>query len=696
MSKKNVIDMANASGERLGDRYRIISKLGEGGMGVAYRAWDDQKGRPVVIKCPKKRFLEDPGLGERFLREIRLLQGLSHPHIVPIIDVGQHEGLPFVVMRFLPGGSLSNRRLRDADGKPRPNPVGMLHLWLPAVAEALDHVHANGVVHRDVKPGNIFFDAFWGAYLGDFGAGKIVEESEAFDKELTLTATHMGIGTSEYMTPEQFMMEKNIDGRADQYALAVIVYEMVSGSRPFTGISTRLAIDVMTQPVPPLQSRRRDLPVSLVEAVHRGLAKTPADRFPNCRAFAAAVLRDVQTLELETEVARLLCPNLDCRNIIKLPTEAAGREGKCRKCRGRMMVAEDLGALWLLDEARKREASAPDSEANGEAPTPEESVATPTEEGLDEFQPISSPTPIPKPDGSQKKPSPLAIVVGVVAAVLVAGVTWFATSDNGSAPPAPPTYESKLASAMKKLANKPSDPAANEFVGRHLCFRERKWSEALPYLARSNAFGISTLAEKEEAIGTARPESAGAFVRVAEDWWRLADRKEIGKPEEVAVIRDHAADLYLKNMGLLTAESDITSANHWLDSDQTFRRRVDDKRPPGPVSKPPIYLADMPVKRSGVGWGQLRMGRLPDVKVNEKVFDKVIFAHAPSLVVFDLPDGFDGTLQGSVGIAGLTKANAAPSSCRFRILGDDSLLWQSGVIDQDKTTGGSVLERFKV
>ena len=82
-------------------RYRIISKLAEGGMGVAYRAWDEQKGRPVVIKFPKKSFLEDPGFGERFLREIRLLQGLSHPHIVPIIDVGQHERLPFVVMRFL-------------------------------------------------------------------------------------------------------------------------------------------------------------------------------------------------------------------------------------------------------------------------------------------------------------------------------------------------------------------------------------------------------------------------------------------------------------------------------------------------------------------------------------------------------------------------------------------------------------------
>ena len=151
-------------------RYRIVSQLGAGGMGVAYRAWDEQGGVPVVIKIPKRIFLEDPKFAERFHREIRLLQGLKQAHIVPIVDVGDHEGLPFVVMRFFPGGSLSHRRLRDDQGKPRPNSPAMLHLWLPAIAEALDYVHAQGVVHRDVKPANIFFDAFWGAYLGDFGS----------------------------------------------------------------------------------------------------------------------------------------------------------------------------------------------------------------------------------------------------------------------------------------------------------------------------------------------------------------------------------------------------------------------------------------------------------------------------------------------------------------------------------------------
>ena len=564
-------------GVLIAGRYRIISRLGAGGMGVAYRAWDEQDGVPVVIKIPKKAFLEDPKFKERFYREIRLLQGLNHPHIGPITDVGEHEGVPFVVLRFLPGGSLSNRRLRDNDGRPRPNPASMLRLWLPAVAEALDYVHSQGVVHRDVKPANIFFDAFWGAYLGDFGIAKVVEESDTFDKEHTLTATHMGLGTPEYMAPEQFTPKAAIDGKADQYALAVMVYEMLAGSRPFTGSTSNLIVEVLTHPVPSIALHRRDLPQSLVEAVHKGLAKNPAERFPTCREFAATVLRDVPPMEDEPGVARLLCPQ--CANILKLPTEAAGQKGKCPKCQSRMKVAEDLGALWLLDEAGRQQNSEATAEGGRLAPDSHSASETQNDEALAAFKPISSTTPIAKAYRRQKKASSQALVAGIAAAVLLAGVLWFGWSILNSGKSKPVTYQAQLALALKKLEGKPSDPAANGFVGQHWCLKKRDWAKGLPYLAKSDVIGLSVLAKQERALGASRPANAGEFVRIAEEWWRLAGKKEIGTPEAVFAIQEHAADLYRQNVKSLTADADVAMANRWLDRDGEFQKLVGNKRP---------------------------------------------------------------------------------------------------------------------
>ncbi len=409
----------------LAGRYWVISQLGVGGMGVAYRAWDEQQGLPVVVKIPKRSVLADPKFAERFRREVRLLQGLSHPHVVPIVDVGDHDGLPFVVMRFLPGGSLSNRRLRDDKGNPRPNPPEMLHLWLPAVAEALDFVHAQGVVHRDVKPANVFFDAFWTAYLGDFGIAKILTESEAFDREETLTGTNIGLGTVEYMAPEQFAPKAEIDGRADQYALAVMVYEMLSGSRPFKGENAHVVVEVITQPPPSLADLRPGLPPGLVRAVHLGLSKKPGERFATCREFAAAALAEVRRMADEPGVARLLCPQ--CSRILKLPIQAAGRNGTCPKCKGRMMVAADLGALWLVDEERHGEGQ------DGSDAAHLESVRATASDPLSSFTTLSDANRLPAPSrrgarGRRRSKGGLQsfLVFGVVtlAAVTVGTVAW--------------------------------------------------------------------------------------------------------------------------------------------------------------------------------------------------------------------------------------------------------------------------------
>jgi formylglycine-generating enzyme required for sulfatase activity/serine/threonine protein kinase len=567
-------------GVTIRDRYRIISKLGAGGMGTAYRAWDEQVGVPVVIKIPKKLFLEDPKFAERFFREIRLLQGLNHPHIVPIEGVGAHEGgLPFVVLRFLPGGSLSNRRLRDEHGKPRPGPPGMVHLWLPAVAEALDFVHSQGVVHRDVKPANIFFDAFWGAFLGDFGIAKIVEESETFDREHTLTATHMGIGTPEYMAPEQFAPKAVIQGRADQYALAVIAYEMLAGSRPFTGATAHLIVEVTTQQVPPLQAARRDLPASLVNAVHRGLAKRPDERFTTCRDFATAVLQDVPLLTDEPDVARLLCPK--CSNILKLPLEAAGKRGKCPRCQTTMEVAHDLGALWLLDEARRQRKLAVSTDTSETEPLAGViwAIDQTEEEALEAFKPVSSTTPIERAARRQKQKVPPVAIWGGLAVVLLAAVVNWNLLLGSNPKKTPLTYEEKLTKANAVLESDPLDHAANELLGRHWCFKEQDWSKGLPYLSKSNTI-FASAATKELDANKVDPTNPGELIRTARFWWAIVSNPTLNTAESTKAIKKHAAAIYIAAVDGVRVGKDVADVNGWLDHDSEFRTLVANRRPP--------------------------------------------------------------------------------------------------------------------
>jgi serine/threonine-protein kinase len=338
------------TGSRLANRYRIIYRIGEGGMGVTYRAWDCDTGRPVVLKCPRKEMLLVAGFRERFEREAKMLASLVHTNIVPITDLGVHDGLPYFVMPYLPGGSLANRRLRDSHGRVKPMLPSTLHLWLPQVATALDHVHSAGVIHRDVKPGNVFFDSGWHSYLGDFGIAKSFGEQPQTEDDQPLTATNVSIGTPEYMAPELFAPKATIDGRVDQYALAVMAYEILAGRRPFVGDSAHIVVEVMTHPIPPLADLCDDLPPSVGRAIQTALSKNSTDRFPNCWSFACATLADVAPAKDEPGVARLLCPNSDCNNNLKLPASAAGQRGKCPRCSNAMIIAPDLSALWLVRE----------------------------------------------------------------------------------------------------------------------------------------------------------------------------------------------------------------------------------------------------------------------------------------------------------------------------------------------------------
>jgi len=271
-------------------RYLITCKLGEGGMGSVYRALDRNIESDVVIKIPRQAMMEDPEFAGRFTREIRSLVKLSHPHIVKVTDVGEWDGLPFAVMQFLPGGSLEDQLPTGPDGQPIPGDPGMVSRWLFPVAEAIDYVHAQGYVHRDVKPGNILFDAEGHAFLSDFGVAKVLASSAgARASQTAVTGAGMVLGTPEYMAPELIMGEP-FDGRVDQYALAVTVYELLCGRRPFEDeTKTRVLVLHTTKAPPRLTEWCPALPERISQAVLRGLAKDPNERYPNCVALAVAV-----------------------------------------------------------------------------------------------------------------------------------------------------------------------------------------------------------------------------------------------------------------------------------------------------------------------------------------------------------------------------------------------------------------------
>ena len=345
-------------GETIAGRYRLISPLGEGGFGIAYRAWDEKSGVPIVLKMPLAKHLVRHVVIERFEREVVRLRECSHPHIVPIIDDGHDDqDRPFLVMRFLPGGSLADRK----------KPVGpaALHRWLPAVASALDYIHGQGVLHRDVKPANIFFDTQARAFLGDFGIAKLVDEqvddegdqrasfqpshSAGAEFEESLTRTGSLIGTYAYMAPELFADRPRLTPQADQYSLAVAVYEMLCGNLPAVGTEEILRQFHRTEQPAPLSSRVAAVPASLSVAVAKALGKRPDTRFATCEDFATAVLTEVPFTRVDPSHHRFLCPA--CRRLVRVPQGFGGRSCRCPDCNEPLVVSRDLNALWRVKES---------------------------------------------------------------------------------------------------------------------------------------------------------------------------------------------------------------------------------------------------------------------------------------------------------------------------------------------------------
>jgi serine/threonine protein kinase len=262
--------------------YQIQEPIGRGGMAVVYRALDLRLGRSVALKVLAPDLGEDEGFRQRFIRESRAAAGVDHPHIVPVFEAGESGGVLFIAMRYVSGGDV--RSVLEAQGRLS---AGRAAAIASQVASALDTAHARGLVHRDVKPGNILLgQASTGldhAYLSDFGLSK-----HSFTSA-TLTSTGQFLGTLDYVSPEQIQGQP-VDGRADQYALACTVVEMLTGAPPFRRDDTRALMWAQLEEAPPrVTERRPELPPLADQVIGRALAKSAGARYATCRDFAAAL-----------------------------------------------------------------------------------------------------------------------------------------------------------------------------------------------------------------------------------------------------------------------------------------------------------------------------------------------------------------------------------------------------------------------
>src|SRR6478672_13188576 len=262
----------------LPSRYRDARLIAHGGMGEIFLARDEVLGREVAVKVLAERYAQDESLRERFQREALAAARLSGNHnIVTIFDVGEHDGRPIIVMEYLAGGSLDKRIDRK-----RPFETGQVLDWLDEAAAALDAAHEAGIVHRDVKPGNLLLDDRDHVKVADFG----IASAAGMD---SFTQTGTILGTAGYLSPEQARGER-AGAASDRYALAIVAWELLTGHRPFEARSaTEEAAAHINTPVPSVHAANPSLPQSFDAVFRRALAKDPSRRYPSAAEFVAAL-----------------------------------------------------------------------------------------------------------------------------------------------------------------------------------------------------------------------------------------------------------------------------------------------------------------------------------------------------------------------------------------------------------------------
>ncbi len=314
--------MALERGSSIGP-YRVLFRLGSGGMGEVWRGRDSGRGIDVAIKVLSPDSVRDPDRMRRFAMEARAASALKHPNILTVYDVGESEAGPYLVTEYVEGDTVRNL-LNDG-----PLPLARAADIALQAAEGVASAHAVGIVHRDVKPENLMVNRQGAVKILDFGLAKLLRPGEVSEDnalDVARTATGMIIGTAGYLSPEQLRGERASE-RSDVFALGVVLYEMLSGENPFrrnNAVDTFTAI--LREDPPPLDSRLGPIPVELTLALGRALAKKPEERYPTAREFAADL--------------RVVCERL-------LPPRVAQGEIAPRERRGAWALLGAIAALAL-------------------------------------------------------------------------------------------------------------------------------------------------------------------------------------------------------------------------------------------------------------------------------------------------------------------------------------------------------------